>query len=173
VLSIFRILLLPPIVASLRNPETKRKALFYIGLAMLTDALDGPLARRRREVSSLGKVLDPVADKLLLDTIAFTLSKTHRLPWWITALLISRDVSILLAGLHIYRRKGFFTTSQMAGKATTLTLTVAMLLYIADGPRSGKPALSVALLLAAISLWQYGSHFVEVMREKEIPDLLE
>jgi hypothetical protein len=52
-------------------------------------------------------------------------------------------------------------------------MLLRLLPHIADGPRSGKPALSVALLLAAISLWQYGSHFVEVMREKEIPDLLE
>jgi CDP-diacylglycerol--glycerol-3-phosphate 3-phosphatidyltransferase len=169
-LTIARLLLLPLTIFYLRRPEQRRKALLCMGLAMLTDALDGPIARRRGEVSRLGKLLDPIADKLVLNTTAVTLSQTRGFPWWITTLLLVRDAVILLAGLLVYRRTSHITAAQSTGKATTVALTAAVLLYTADGPRSGKPALYVALVPFALSLWQYGRRFVMIMRQNNQAD---
>lgn len=164
-LTLARLLLLWPTVSYLRRPDGRWPALICMAVALGTDAIDGPLARYRGEVSRLGAILDPIADKLVIDTTAITLSQTRGFPWWITSLLLLRDVGILLAALLIYRRHGQITTAQPAGKATTAALTVAVLLYTADGQRSGKPALYIALLPFSLSLWQYGQMFVRMMRQ--------
>lgn len=145
-LTLARLLMLPAALRAIGQPGGKRRALATLGLAMLTDALDGPVARMRNEVSPLGKVLDPIADKLMIDLTAVTLSRTRQFPWWATIALIGRDAVILLGGLFLFRRTSKITVAHPCGKATTVALTVAMLLYIADGPRSGRPALLGAMM---------------------------
>jgi CDP-diacylglycerol--glycerol-3-phosphate 3-phosphatidyltransferase len=75
-LTISRLLLAPVTLFLLSKPERQRVALFCLALTMLTDAVDGPIARARGEVSRLGEILDPVADKLLVDGTAIILSRT-------------------------------------------------------------------------------------------------
>jgi CDP-diacylglycerol--glycerol-3-phosphate 3-phosphatidyltransferase len=170
-LTIARLLMLPTVLRALRRPDGRWEALATVGVAMATDAIDGPIARRRQEVSELGKLLDPIADKLMVDTTAFTLSQTRQFPWWATALLIGRDLVILLGGALVFRRRAEITTAHVTGKATTVALTGAMLLYIADGPRSGRPALYLALIPFTASLIAYMRSFLRIMRRgKEIGD---
>ncbi len=163
-LSLARIGLLVPTLHSIRHPERRWQAVGWLSAAMLTDALDGLVARWRGEESRLGKILDPIADKLVIDSVAVVLSQTRGFPWWVTQLLLFRDAGILLAALLVYRRKAHITASQAAGKATTVGLTGAMLLYIVNGERSGKPVLYVALVPFALSFWQYGREFVRLIR---------
>ncbi len=164
-LTLVRLLLLPPTIAYLRRPAGRLPALLCMGMALLTDAIDGPLARYRGEVSPLGKVLDPLADKLMLNATMLTLVQTRNFPRWFVALLLIRDIGILLAGLLIYRRRAQIATARSAGKATTVVLTGAVLLYTVDGPRSGRPVLYLALVPFTLSLWQYGKLFVKLMRQ--------
>jgi CDP-diacylglycerol--glycerol-3-phosphate 3-phosphatidyltransferase len=158
------LLLLPITLFYLRKPERRREALACLALTMFTDAVDGPLARWRGEVSHLGELLDPIADKLVINATAVVLSQTRGFPWWVTGLLIFRDTGIVLAGLTLIRRRAHITTAQATGKATTVALTAAMLLYTADGPRSGKPALLLAAVPFALSFVQYGVRFIRLMR---------
>lgn len=169
-LTLARLILLCPTIYYLRRSDGRWPALICMTFALGTDAVDGPLARYRGEVSRLGELLDPIADKLVIDATAITLSQTRGFPWWITSLLLFRDAGILLAALLIYRRYAQISTAQLAGKATTVALTVAVLLYTADGERSGKPALYIALLPFSLSFWQYGRMFVRVMRQQDVPD---
>lgn len=155
-LTIARLLMLPLSLHFMRNPADKWRALGLLGVAMLTDVVDGPIARMRHEVSPLGKVLDPIADKLMIDATALTLMRTRDFPWWASALLFARDIAIILGGAIIYRRRSLIAVAEPAGKATTLAMTIAMLLYIADGPRSGRPALYAALIPFCASLAVYG-----------------
>lgn len=166
-LTLFRLLLVAPTLASLRRPEQRRQALVLLGLAMLTDAIDGPIARARGEVSRLGKLLDPIADKLLIDGTAIILSRTRGFPWWVTGLLLFRDLGILAAATLVLRRRAHVTTAESTGKITTALLTAAILLYVADGPRSGKPALYLAMVPFTLSFFQYGQRFLAVMRSAE------
>lgn len=161
-----RLLLLPPTISYLRQPGRRAEALFCMATSMLTDVIDGPLARRRGEVSQLGKLLDPIADKLVLDTIAITLSQKGTLPWWITSLILTRDAGIALAALLLYHHHTHIMPSMIAGKTTTVALTTAIFLYIADGERSGKPAMYVALALAVLSVLQYGRRFIKLMNQQ-------
>lgn len=164
-LTIARLLMLPSAIRAMLRPEQRWRALSLMGIAMLTDAVDGTLARRRHEVSPLGKFLDPVADKLTINATALALTRARGFPWWATALLIGRDVAIILGGALIYRRRAEIAVAHPAGKATTLSLTVAMLLYIADGPRSGKPALYISLIPFAASILVYARQLLRARGE--------
>jgi CDP-diacylglycerol--glycerol-3-phosphate 3-phosphatidyltransferase len=163
-LTVARLLMLPAALRAMRQPEGRWRALSTLGIAMLTDVLDGPIARRRNEVSPLGQILDPIADKLMIDATAVTLSYTRGFPWWATGALLFRDAGILLGSLLVLRRRAKISLAHPAGKLTTAALTGAMLLYIADGPRSGRPALYAALLPFASSLVVYISRFWQLMR---------
>lgn len=163
-LTFARLLMLPGVLRYIREPAGRWHALSLLAIAMLTDALDGPVARRRREVSPLGKVLDPIADKIMIDLTALTLSRTREFPRWATALLFARDLGIILGSMLLYRRRAEITIAHPAGKATTLALTGAMLLYVADGPRSGRPALYAAFVPFLLSLVVYGRQFRQKMR---------
>lgn len=163
-LTLSRLLMLPALVRALLRPERHREALVLLALAMATDAIDGPLARHRRETSALGRVLDPIADKLMLDTTAVALSLTRGVPWPITALLLIRDAAILLGSLAIYRRRTLVVAAHPAGKATTAALTVALLLYLADGPRSGRWGLALAAVPFILSLLSYGGEYLRQHR---------
>ncbi len=167
VLTLARLGLLPFTLYFLQRPERRRLAFVCMGLGMLTDAIDGPIARRRGEVSNLGQVLDPIADKLVLDSAAVMLSRTRQFPWWATTILLARDVTILVLGFQIYRRKAHITTAQSVGKITTVGMTAALLLYTIDGPRSGRPMLYIAAIPLLLSIWLYLRRFARVMRDQE------
>jgi len=159
-LTLARLLMLPAAIRYMRQPDGRWRAMAVFGIAMATDVLDGPVARMRHEVSSLGKVLDPIADKLMINISAIALSQTREFPWWATSLLMARDVAILLGGVFVYRRQAQINVAHPAGKITTVALAAAMLLYLADGPRSGKPALYVALVPFGASLVVYGKQLL-------------
>lgn len=168
-LTLLRLLMLPFCLACLRRPERRRQALICLGLAMLTDAVDGTIARRRNETSRLGEILDPIADKILIDATALVLSQTRNFPWWATGLLLFRDIGILASASLVLRRSARVTTSRFSGKATTAGLALAMLLYIADGPRSGRPVLYLAMLPFGVSFFEYGAQFLRMIAEGDEP----
>jgi CDP-diacylglycerol--glycerol-3-phosphate 3-phosphatidyltransferase len=164
-LTLARLLMLPAAIRYMRQPDGHWRAMAVFGMAMATDVLDGPVARMRHEVSPLGKVLDPIADKLMINITAIALSQTLEFPWWATGLLMTRDLAILLGGILVYRRRAEINVAHPAGKITTVALAAAMLLYLADGPRSGKPALYAALVPFGASLVVYGRELVRALQQ--------
>lgn len=165
-LTLARLLMLPAALRAMRHPEQRWRALGTLGIAMLTDALDGPIARYRDEISSLGQVLDPIADKLMVDATAITLSQSRGFPWWATGAMLARDLVILLGGMLVYRRHARIVVAHPTGKATTLGLTATMLLYIVDGPRYGRRALAVTLVPFVASMVAYMRNFWRQMKEQ-------
>jgi CDP-diacylglycerol--glycerol-3-phosphate 3-phosphatidyltransferase len=165
-LTLARLLMLPAAIRYMRQPDGRWRALGVFAVAMATDVLDGPVARLRQEVSPLGKVIDPIADKLMINATAITLSQTRGFPWWATGLLLARDVAIVAGSALFYRRRSEISMAHPAGKATTAALAGAMALYLADGPRSGRPALYVALAPLAASIVVYGRSFLRLVMHK-------
>ncbi len=94
-LSLLRIILVPVIVIFLIQNEYA-KALIAFFVAGLTDALDGALARLLKKQTELGAFLDPLADKILLSTSFISLSIFGLIPGWLTVIVISRDLIILI-----------------------------------------------------------------------------
>lgn len=113
-ISTFRILIVPFFIASLTYYSPQRDylrfvALFIFILAVISDAVDGYVARKSKQVSKAGVVLDPLGDKLLLMSAFICLSIIRefslRFPLWVTLVVISRDTIILLGSVVIYMVK--------------------------------------------------------------------
>jgi cardiolipin synthase len=100
-ISLIRIALVWPIAAAL-NAGEQLAALSLFVAAAVSDGLDGYLAKRFDWTSELGKLLDPLADKLLLVTVFVESAWLGLVPWWLTAAVVARDVMIALGAL-VYR----------------------------------------------------------------------
>lgn len=98
-----------------------RIALSVLLIAALTDTLDGFIARRLNQKTALGAYLDPIADKLLLSSSFIVLSLKGKMAWWLTIMVISRDVMLLTTAAVIILVSGYrrFPPS-IYGKLTTL-----------------------------------------------------
>lgn len=166
VLSLFRLALVGPTVYFLLKDDNSKRALLTIAAGMLTDFVDGPIARRRGEVSELGKLIDPIADKLTLDSVAVALSVKRGFPWWVTNLLLTRDAAILMGATMMFRETEEITTAIYAGKVTTAMLTVALLLYVMDAQPWGRRMLNATMVPFAISWVLYGMRYVDWLRRR-------
>lgn len=100
--------------------EEYRWALLVLVIAAGSDAVDGLLARTLHQKSDLGAYLDPIADKLLLSSSFVVLAMEKKLPWWLTVMVLSRDVLMLIVAAVILLIQGYrpFPPS-LLGKATT------------------------------------------------------
>lgn len=99
-------------------------ALFII--AASTDKVDGYLARSRNQVTTLGKLLDPVADKLLICSCLIVLSCFGTLWWWVTILFLVREVWITILRIYAKRRYGIVAAADLLGKLKTVFECVAI-----------------------------------------------
>ena len=94
-------------------------------VAISTDSLDGHIARSRGLITDLGKILDPIADKLLTSGALVCLSILGELPWWVTAIIIVREVGITIWRL-VELRRGNVVPASSGGKLKTVVQSVAI-----------------------------------------------
>lgn len=129
-LTLLRILLIPVYIGCMTYGRFGW-ALIVLLLAGLTDALDGPIARRMNQRTQLGTFLDPLADKLLLTSSFVALSVLHLVPSWLVILVVSRDVILLLgtAVAHLLNTP-LDVTPTFLGKGTTLLQVSYVVLVI-------------------------------------------
>jgi len=148
VLTVVRILLVPVFVVCLVNGGTgwRLAALAAFGAASLTDFLDGQLARNRGLVTDFGKIADPIADKALTGAALITLSVMGELPWWVTTLILVRELGITALRFAVLKR-GVIAASQ-GGKLKTLLQIVAICLYVLP-PSLGLPSAIREVVMAA------------------------
>jgi len=100
-LTLLRLIFIPfVVIAVMEGHDHMALALFLV--AGISDALDGLLARILKQQTALGLYLDPIADKLLLSTLFLALSFLHRIPWYVTVLVFSRDIGILIVSTLLY-----------------------------------------------------------------------
>jgi cardiolipin synthase len=174
-LTLLRMLLIP-VLALLVLYAQMGWALFVFVVAAITDALDGVLARRAGQKTTLGAWLDPMADKLLVATllIVLTLPLPHlvqRIPIWLTVLVLSRDIGIVatvaIVNLAVGRRT--FRPS-LFGKAATATFLVTVVATLWTN-YVGVPSLVVPLFawlsvaLTVISALHYATHATRLETE--------
>ncbi len=104
---------------------------FVLGLS---DVLDGNLARARNTITEFGKFLDPVADKVMIGTAMISLSILHRLPWWITIVILAREIGITFLRLAIIKR-GVIAANK-GGKVKALFQNFGVGFYVLPLPQS-------------------------------------
>jgi len=147
-LSLARIFLVPVLVVFLvpRPDEITAAAVFLA--AVLTDWLDGRIARRTRQVTTLGKLLDPVADKLLIAASLISLVQVHRVPAWVVVVIVGRDIAV--TGLRaIAAAQNVIIPASDFGKLTMTAEAIAVVFLILSWPPMLVPLGNAMLLVAA------------------------
>jgi len=156
-LTLARIFLVPFIIVFLiageRVPNYTAGAIFLA--AVLTDWLDGRIARSTRQVTTLGQLLDPIADKLLISTALISLVQVGRAPAWMVVLIVGRELAI--TGLRtIAASQSIIIHASDVGKYKMLAEVAAVTLLILDWPShvgtSAFPSLGLLCLWAAMLL---------------------
>jgi len=131
-LTILRIILIPLFVFLLLvniGPIGTYLAAFIFILAALTDSLDGYLARKWRQITKLGIILDPLADKLLITAALISLVELHQMAGWIAIVIIGREFAV--SGLRAVKaEEGLIIPASIWGKLKTITQVIAVLLVI-------------------------------------------
>lgn len=138
--------------------ELNSTAVIVIGIAAyISDLLDGYLARKMNQVSEWGKVIDPIADKVFVGTGVVILSLKEVVPIWFVAVVLGRDVLIMILGAWYSKKSNFVLPSLFAGKAAVVAIAFAVLIHVIDLPAIEPYTLAWACLLMAISLYVYGN----------------
>jgi cardiolipin synthase (CMP-forming) len=173
-LTLLRILLIPVFV-SLLVYRQRGPALAVFLAAAVTDLLDGYVARRRGSQSRLGAFLDPLADKLLLMASFVTLTWLKALPFWITAVVISRDLILAIGALAIHIVGARLTPRPTwAGKFATffqvLVVLSGVLARFYQMPIGARQVIWLAAIFTVISGLQYivqGMRFLNAVTHAE------
>ena len=132
-LTLLRIVLVPifvllMIASEMTEPAYRIAAALAFGLASMTDFADGWIARTFNLVTSFGKLADPIADKALTGTALVLLSLYHALPWWVTTVVLVREVGVTLLRLWVARVS--VIPASPGGKIKTVLQIVAIAWYI-------------------------------------------
>ena len=169
-LSILRAALTVPFTLVMLVPAEPLRlaAAGIIAFGMLTDKLDGDIARARGEETEWGRILDPLADKICVAVMALVLMKLGDIPPAFVIALLARDLLILTGGLYIKRRRGTVVPSNAAGKWTVTAIALTFLAALLGVPSPVRLVL-IALCSAGlvVSLVLYGARFVRIVMRGE------
>ena len=147
-LTVLRIMLVPALVVALLGdtPDGDVLAAVVFALASLTDFIDGYLARTRDSITTFGKLMDPLADKLLIVAALISLVSLHRLAAWVAMVIITRELAVTVLRLGA-TQAGVVMSASAFGKVKTCLQIAAVLAVIAV---HGRPAWVSALLYATV-----------------------
>lgn len=171
-LSILRIILVIPItLLLLNNVESNKYWAFGLGLiAILTDKLDGEVARRLNEVTEFGKMIDPLADKIAVASVGIVLTILNLLPLWFVIIIAVRDVLILLGGFYLKSKKGIVPQSNLQGKIAAGVISIVLILAILNYSELNLVKdifITISLVMLIISFHSYLIKFFNIFLGKE------
>ena len=133
ILSLFRLLLIPVYIHIYMNAQSTADyhlAAAILAVSCLTDAVDGQIARRFNMITAVGKVLDPLADKITQFTLIVCLAMRHPVLWSIIGLFVAKELFQLVAGYIIVRHGRILKGAQISGKICTTILFVSLTLLV-------------------------------------------
>jgi CDP-diacylglycerol---glycerol-3-phosphate 3-phosphatidyltransferase len=150
VLTLLRILAVPVVVVALlgETPNGDALAAAVFALAALTDGLDGYFARSRDSVTTFGKLMDPIADKLLIAAALVSLVSLGRVAAWVAMVIIAREFAVTVMRA-IAAERGVVISASWLGKAKTVLQIAAVFALIAANPAPAWVDLLVYLAVAA------------------------
>jgi len=150
VLTVLRIMLVPVLVVALvgNTPAGDVLAAVVFALASLTDFVDGYLARARDSITTFGKLMDPLADKLLIVAALISLVSLHRLAAWVAMVIITRELAVTVLRVGAMQA-GVVIAASWFGKVKTCLQIAAILAVIAV---HGQPVWVSALLYLAVAV---------------------
>ncbi len=174
-ISFLRILLFFPIYYTLSNLQVDDSFRYYtLGLfllAYLTDISDGYLARKFNQVTEVGKIIDPLADKILVALIVIQLYLQNDIPAYYFYIIIGRDLLIFTGGIYVSRKINFVLPSNYVGKGTVVSIGLFFILVVL-GTKTTIPVLYyfveyLSILLSIISVAVYARRgYIEIKEHK-------
>jgi len=165
-LSSLRLLLAAPVTYLVARPELDRDGLLIalIGVAILTDLLDGYAGRKLNQVSDLGKVLDPLADKVIIGAGVIAAVFVRGFPALLVLLLAYRDLLIVVGGIIVTKRIGRITMANRWGKLNTFFVSFFCLFYAIDSAmlvtRLFSYAALVTIVVSGVSYYRFGEPYL-------------
>ncbi len=158
VLTVLRILLVPVVIAGLlaESPSGDVIAGVAFAAAAATDWFDGYYARSRNLITTFGKVMDPVADKLLIVGTLVTLSALDRMSWWATGLVLGREFAV--TALRYLRKEDGVISASQYGKLKTVIQSFVLLIVIVAQPSTAVDVL--VWIMVAVTLITGADYFV-------------
>jgi CDP-diacylglycerol--glycerol-3-phosphate 3-phosphatidyltransferase len=163
-ISIMRVMFVMPAIFCIMAQLYFLVAAIFVA-AVLTDLLDGIIARKTDSVTELGKIVDPLADKIFIGLVVVTMAFYGLIPIWFIIIILARDLVILAGGVWAKKKLGVVLPSNYPGKIAVITIALTLFLIVIRAGISGDTSvlqqiivilewLSVALM--ALSLWVYG-----------------
>jgi CDP-diacylglycerol--glycerol-3-phosphate 3-phosphatidyltransferase len=136
VLTVLRILLVPVLLVALldETPNGDLLAAIVFAVASFTDAIDGYLARSRGAITTFGKLMDPLADKLLITAALVALVSLHRLQAWVAMVIIAREMAVTILRLGA-TQQGVVAAANPLGKLKTVVQVATIIALIASKSR--------------------------------------
>jgi CDP-diacylglycerol--glycerol-3-phosphate 3-phosphatidyltransferase len=167
-LTLVRILLVPVVVVALtvETPGGSAIAAIVFAIAALTDGLDGYIARSRESVTNFGKVMDPVADKLMIAAALISLVSLDRLAAWVAMVIIAREFAV--SGLRIAAgQQGVVIPASQLGKLKTIVQVVAVLALIAANDADAAWVQALVYLMVVTTVVSGADYFLNFRRRLE------
>ncbi len=164
IFTIIRLALILPILFFLLT-QNNYIALIFILIAWITDLLDGYLARKLNQVSALGKMLDPIADKLLVSVIVLSLTISQAIPLYLGIAIIGRDVVILIAGLFAWLKYKHLMQSNWIGKLSAFFIGCFLIIILFYHNKVSFVFLYyIILFVVVISFILYSNYYVKTIK---------
>jgi CDP-diacylglycerol---glycerol-3-phosphate 3-phosphatidyltransferase len=155
-------------IALLLSREQMISATILIFLAIISDALDGMIARRTNQVTNLGKALDPIADKMCILTVMLFLIIEGRIPIQFLLFIGIRDLAIAIMSVYLMNVKGMVVGSVFSGKVSIVFITAAMLSFIYNLTSVQRPLIYTTYVALIISFIQYFIIFLKNFGRRNI-----
>ncbi len=166
VVSLLRVVLILPAVWLIAlGADYVWEAFGVVAVMIVSDWIDGWLARRWGEISQWGKILDPLADKVAVGAITIAMVVFKDLPVWLVLVVLMRDVVIFVAGMYLVRRHDVLLASNFWGKVTTLVLSGLLLAYLWDADVLKPALIGLSLACLVVSLISYGRQFFDIIKK--------
>ena len=171
-LTALRLVLVPVFVAltvasGLVHPGLRMSATVVFVVASLTDFVDGWIARTWDLVTTFGKVADPIADKALTGTALVLLSSYGHLPWWVTVVILVRELGVTVLRFGVIRRE--VIAASWGGKAKTLLQILAISWYLWPFPAALNYVGGVVMTLAVcVTVITGADYLVRALRRRRV-----
>ena len=162
VLTVVRIALLPVVVWRFSAGDNMGALLAYV-IAMLTDVVDGFIARHFNQITALGKLLDPLADKLSLVTLIWLFVADGQIPFWVLLLILMKEAALVIGG-GVALKRGIVVYALPIGKVTTCAFVVSIVARFLAFRQIADLLMWVSLVLSMIALVWYS---LDLMKKLE------
>ncbi len=162
-LTVLRLFLLPFFAWSYLSGNLTKALTIYV-IAQVSDLLDGFIARRLGQITSFGKLVDPLADKLTLLTVLCCFGLRGQVPWWVIGVMIAKEGLMILGSLYALRRD-VVVQALWPGKVATVLFAATVISFLLHWTRLAYVLLYLAVPMALLALVMYIIDLQQLLRD--------